>query len=614
MSETPLARRPHGHRRLLWLVVLIVGLGAFSAAQAQEDPAPTVDPLQKLEALLNELKQTDPKAWDAKVVSLQQAIEQKKAQAQQLREQAKQLEAQAARAEQEALAIAGSIERLQKLRQLIEPMGAPPKAAPKGEKPAPAMAPQEASGGAKPASAAAAPKMMAASKPSEGAAAETEKVVLNFEDHVLTIFESHCVGCHNPDDLAGSLDLTSHTTLLDGGGSGAVVAPGDPEGSRLYRLVAHLDTPTMPPEQSKIPDEQIATLRAWLAQGAAADAGAAQKAAEMTVAKPVAPVGPVAPRLEGPPPMPEDVAGADLKTARRPPIAGCLAASPRAPLIAVPGLEQVLLYHSESLVLLTVLPFPLGRVNVLRFTVDGTRLLAAGGIGGRKGGAVLYDVRSGQIVAEVGKEYDEVLAAAISPGQSLIAIGGPSRKVRVFETASGELRYQLDAHQDWVLSVDISPDGNWLASADRSGVAFVWQADTGRDVHVLRGHTGAIQRARFRPDAQQLATVSDDGTIRRWELGDGKMVGNTNAHGGGVLGFCWRGTEWASCGADGAVKLWDAAGNGQGALPPLEDWLYAVATDASGGRLFVGGWDGRVRVYASDTRQPIGELGVPSSL
>ena len=46
---------------------------------------------------------------------------------------------------------------------------------------------------------------------------------------------------------------------LKGGEHGPAVEPGNPEKSRLYRFVAGLENPTMPPGK-KLPDEQIATL------------------------------------------------------------------------------------------------------------------------------------------------------------------------------------------------------------------------------------------------------------------------------------------------------------------------------------------------------------------
>ena len=92
-----------------------------------------------------------------------------------------------------------------------------------------------------------------------------------------------------------------------------------------------------------------------------------------------------------------------------------MAASPWAPLVAVGGHKQVLLYRTTDHHLLGVLPFPEGTIHVLKFTRNGDILLAGGGRGGQSGLAVGFDVKTGERIFEVGKEYDAVLAADISP-------------------------------------------------------------------------------------------------------------------------------------------------------------------------------------------------------
>src|SRR5438552_2202585 len=73
-----------------------------------------------------------------------------------------------------------------------------------------------------------------------------------------------------------------------------------------------------------------------------------------------------------------------------------LAASPWAPLVAVGGQKQVLLYHSDTLELLGVLPFPEGTPHVLKFSRNGSLLLAGGGRGGKSGKVVLWGVAKGE--------------------------------------------------------------------------------------------------------------------------------------------------------------------------------------------------------------------------
>ena len=44
------------------------------------------------------------------------------------------------------------------------------------------------------------------------------------------------------------LDLSTFSATMKGGSSGLIVAGGDPDGSSLYKVVAHSAEPTMPPD------------------------------------------------------------------------------------------------------------------------------------------------------------------------------------------------------------------------------------------------------------------------------------------------------------------------------------------------------------------------------
>jgi len=80
------------------------------------------------------------------------------------------------------------------------------------------------------------------------------------------ILAANCVGCHGAPIKNAGLDLRKRDTILKGGERGAAVAPGSPDISRLYRQVAHLDGPHMPPGK-KLSDEDVQTLKLWIERG-----------------------------------------------------------------------------------------------------------------------------------------------------------------------------------------------------------------------------------------------------------------------------------------------------------------------------------------------------------
>ncbi len=173
--------------------------------------------------------------------------------------------------------------------------------------------------------------------------------------------------------------------------------------------------------------------------------------------------------------MPENLSTEPFVPEAQPSAVVAMAASPWAPLIAVAGHKQVLLYRTTDMHLVGVLPFPEGAIHVLKFSRNGDLLLAGGGRGGQSGIAVAWDVKKGTRVFEVGKEYDVVLAADISPDHGQVVLGGPSKVVRVYNTADGSLATEMRKHTEWITAAEFSPDGVLLATGDRNNGLIVWE-------------------------------------------------------------------------------------------------------------------------------------------
>ena len=286
-----------------------------------------------------------------------------------------------------------------------------------------------------------------------------------------------------------------------------------------------------------------------------------------------------------------------------------LATSPWAPLAAVGGQHQVLLYHTDTLELVGVLPFPEGTPRVLKFSRNGALLLAGGGVGGASGRVVVWNVRSGERIIEVGDELDEVLAADISSDQTLIALGGPQRVVRIYSTDTGQLMHEIRKHTDWVTTLEFSPDSVLLATGDRNGGLFVWEGWTGREYLTLNGHTASVTSVSWRSDSNIVASSSEDGTIRLWEMENGGQVKNWGAHGGGATCVEFtRDGRLFSCGRDHVAKLWDQNGGQQLAYEAFGDLALRATFCDETGRAISGDWNGEIRVWNAADGVRLGEL------
>lgn len=95
---------------------------------------------------------------------------------------------------------------------------------------------------------------------------QNETRVLYARD-VQPILKAHCVSCHDGKTAAGGLRLDSPEGLLK------AVRKGDAAHSELIRRIKGLDgKPAMPMGFPALPKEKVATLEAWIAQGAATTA------------------------------------------------------------------------------------------------------------------------------------------------------------------------------------------------------------------------------------------------------------------------------------------------------------------------------------------------------
>ncbi|HLH55435.1 MAG TPA: c-type cytochrome domain-containing protein [Verrucomicrobiae bacterium] len=433
---------------------------------------------------------------------------------------------------------------------------------------------------------------------------------INYVDHVAPLIEANCSKCHNPDKKKADLDLTSYQATLKGSGSGLVVASGNPDASKLWKALTHAEEPYMPPNRPKLPDKELEVFKEWIAGGLLESAGGKAVA----VAKPGFDLA-LNPddlgKLDGPAPMPQQLPTQSVLHAEHVgPVVG-LAASPWAPLVAIAGLKQVLLYHTESRELLGILPFNEGEPCDLKFSQNGKLLVAGGGWGAKSGCVVIWDVVSGKRVMTLGHEYDSVLASDIRADQSMVALGGPDRLVKMYSTKTGELLHKIKKHTDWVTAIAFSPNGQFLASADRNGGISLWDPDSGQELFTLAGHKASITSLSWRADSKLLASSSEDGAIKIWEPQEGKQIKSWNGHAQGVLSVGYsRNGQLVSCGRDNAVTVWDGNGTRKRNLEFFGNLPLRAVFSEDNSRIIATDFGGRCAEWAASDGKRVGELDV----
>lgn len=424
---------------------------------------------------------------------------------------------------------------------------------------------------------------------------------ISYDDHVLPIFEQACLNCHNPDKTKGGLDLSNFAGAMKGGSSGKIVEPGDTS-STLINLVKQTAEPKMPPEGEKLSGEQIDILVKWVEGGLLQNKSSKARKPSKPKFETALRSDPSA-KPEGPPPMPEHILLEPPVITERASAVHAIATSPWAPLLAVTGQKQILLHHTETLELIGILPFPEGDPISLAFTPDARYLIVGGGVPGKTGLTVTFDITNGSRVLLAGKEFDSILSADIRPSFDTVATGGPSKLLNLWDTQTGERLHSIKKHTDWITALDISPDGILLASGDRNGGVWVWEAESAIEFHTLRAHQAGITSVAFRSDSNLLATASEDGSVRFWEMNNAAEVKKIDAHPGGVTAFAFgKNGAFVTAGRNLEAKFWKADFNQLHALK-LPALPTAAAMDWESKRAFVADALGNVHAFSA-TEKP----------
>jgi len=420
------------------------------------------------------------------------------------------------------------------------------------------------------------------------------------------LLQDRCSSCHEPNDKKGGLDVTTFAAMRSGGGSGKTLVPGEPEQSRLYLMVTMQERPFMPKGEDPLTAEQQQLLRAWIEQGASETVAAARAfVGSRLAAASASPGDDAAASTAGP--LPHELPSVAIARPERTGTVKALQRSPNAPLLAMPGLQQVLLFDG-AMQPLGALPIAEATVEQIAFSSDGTQLVAAVGEPGRRGAAALFDVRSGRRLGTFGKERDVPLAVAAHADAGVVAVGGAGKRTVLLRQADGS-ELASGPHDDFVLALAFAPDGTVLAAGDRAGEVKLWESSGGGLIESFAANRGAVHAVAFARNGQRLLTAGADGSVRAFDPNSGKEVWKQQAHDGQALALAvGPDGRLASCGSDGRIVVLDAGGKVLGKSPNAGEWLYAVAFDGDGKRVLAGDWHGRLHAFtpgSKDKAMPI---------
>ncbi len=404
----------------------------------------------------------------------------------------------------------------------------------------------------------------------------------DFNTHVVPVFQKYCVGCHNGDDREGKLVLESYETLLAGGGRGPAIVPGRSDSSRIVLVLEGRAKPAMPPEGSEAPTaEEIALLKAWIDAGAKSPTGAAPDPRQLTVPQ-------IKPRV--------------------PPRAAIHAAaySPDGKLIALARYREVHLLSAETRGLVRKLEGHAGNVTAVRFSADGSQLVAGAGEPGLFGEAKLWSVAQGTLVRTFEGHKDSLYAVALSPDGTTLATAGYDYEIRLWNPQTGEVLGTLAGHNGAVYELAFGRDGRILASASGDRTVKLWDVAARARLETFSQPLEDQFTVAVSPDGKQVAAGGADNRIRVWQLSESAEEGTNPirqarfAHEGAIIRLAYApdGRTLASAADDRSVKLWEPDSLVERHLLDWPgDWPTALAFSPDSKTLVVGGLDGTLDFY-----------------
>jgi mono/diheme cytochrome c family protein len=92
-----------------------------------------------------------------------------------------------------------------------------------------------------------------------------ETAPVSFAGNVQPIFDRRCLKCHGGEKMENDFSVQSYETVLKGSWNGAVIEPGNPDGSYMIELV---ESGEMPNKGPRLLPAEIEAIRAWIEAGA----------------------------------------------------------------------------------------------------------------------------------------------------------------------------------------------------------------------------------------------------------------------------------------------------------------------------------------------------------
>ena len=350
------------------------------------------------------------------------------------------------------------------------------------------------------------------------------------------LLQKYCLGCHNQQDAEVGLSLQTFDAIKKGSANGPVLNRARPKDGLLYQVLQTDIDNTMPPQDERQPTAaERKLLKQWVLSGAAIQAMAA-----------------------GIPDVPQ----LSPFNKRQPESFACAAISSTE--LAVGGSRQVSIVDVTKGIQLRKFDIPQGNVTGLTWAPNSKQLLAAVGLPGIDGTALLLSANDGKIHRSFGGHTDALYCAAINQNEDRIATAGYDRRILIHDVNTGKILRVLKGHHGSIFQLSFDGSGTILCSASTDGTVKVWNVVTGERLDTLSQAQGEQYCVQVSSNLNRIFAAGTDNRIRAWNLvaedqpAINPLLSSLFAHEQTIhkMQLSPDETKLATAAEDGTVRIW----------------------------------------------------------
>jgi len=180
----------------------------------------------------------------------------------------------------------------------------------------------------------------------------------------------------------------------------------------------------------------------------------------------------------------------------------------------------------------------------------------------------------------------------------------------LWQFCQSDAEFTLCEFPEMMRSVAVSADGKWLALYGRYGMVRLWDIAARKEITTIQERGPGRGPLAFSPHGDLLALSADKGIVRLWDVGTQTDRAQLQCpEWARPVGFSADGRRLATFapveGSESEVALWDVATARLIAKFPVSGgsgyWGREDVLSSDGGFVAIGGSDGRVRIYETET-------------